>query len=397
MTELFAVDVVLFNAVTFSPTSSSNSLIFNERIIQRGQDFNLSTGYFNPPVTGNYFFHLSSSFKYYSGVQIQMKTLTSGVITQIYQTSTIHNSYEITSLTFMGTFTKNAPLYLYVNLGTILKSSWSAFLLDNLMYPLIAFCARPSIGKVMNNNLKIDFEDTNFNIGNAWNSTADVFTAPRTGVYVFSVSFSVIASVREGISVIVRNAEYQRIIIANNNHNGTIMTGKTFALYLSVGDTVYLNVVYNNQLYSDNYYSMSFAGFLYEPLHTHKVIWSVHRISNINGQYNPLPFEDVSVNVGNGWNTTSNKFLVPYAGVYQLHLTVTSIGYAGINCLLVWNEVPHADVLSTTVLYNNSITRSKSIMIEASVGDTFYIATMTSNKLYGSCRETSFTGYLLVA
>ena len=398
MTKLFAVDAVLFCATTkFSSISSPNSLIFDGVIIQRGQGFNLSTSYFNPPVTGNYFFHLYSSLIPYNGVQIEMKTLTSGVITQIYQASTIHNNFDMTSFVFMGTFTKNAPLYLYVNSGTTTQTSWSAFLLDNLMYPLIAFCARPPTGKVMNNNLKIVFADTNFNIGNAWNSTADLFTAQRTGVYVFSVSFSVIASVREGISVIVRNAEYQRIFIASDNHNGYIMTGKTFALYLSVGDTVYLNLVYNNQLYSSTYYSMSFAGFLYEPLHTHKVIWSVHRISNINGQYNPLPFEDVSVNVGNGWNTTSNKFLVPYAGVYQLHLTATSIGYAAVDYRLMWNDVAYASLLSATVFYNNVITRSRSIMIEASVGDTFYIATTSSTNLYGSCRETSFTGYLIVA
>ena len=174
--------------------------------------------------------------------------------------------------------------------------------------------------------------------------------------------------------------EYQRIFIASDNHNGYIMTGKTFALYLSVGDTVYLNLVYNNQLYSSTYYSMSFAGFLYEPLHTHKVIWSLCITESVILMVNitPCHLKTFQLMLVNGWNTTSNKFLVPYAGVYQLHLTATSIGYAAVDYRLMWNDVAYASLLSATVFYNNVITRSRSIMIEASVGDTFYIATTSS-------------------
>ena len=175
-----------------------------------------------------------------------------------------------------------------------------------------------------------------------------------------------------------------------------IMTGKTIAILLSAGDTVYLVPNNNVPLYSDDYYMMSFAGFLYEPLNSHKVIWSVHRSTNIAGQYSPFPFTDVSVNVGNGWNKTTNIFLVPQAGVYHLHLTASSKEAGGaIDYRLMWNGVAFVSILGATKIYNGINARSRSVMIEASVGDTFYIATTSTTSLQSGYRDISFTGYLV--
>ena len=55
----------------------------------------------------------------------------------------------MTSVAFIGTFTKDTPVYLYLSQGatrsdSLRQTSWSAFLIDNLMYPLIIFCTRPT-------------------------------------------------------------------------------------------------------------------------------------------------------------------------------------------------------------------------------------------------------------
>ena len=307
----------------------------------------------------------------------------------------------MTSVAFMGTFTKDTPIYLYVSNGTtrsdsLRQTSWSAFLLDNLVYPLIAFCVRPPAGLIAKTNSKYDFSVINFNVGYAWNSTTEKFTAPRAGVYVFSVSFSRPAGTGERVDVYVNNAIMQRIFIYSNNHNGYFMTGKTLACLLSAGDIVYLDFL-SEQLYSDDYYITSFAGFLYEPLHSQKVIWSVHKTSSTNGQFSPLPFDIVSVNVGNGWNTATNTFVVPYAGIYQLHLTVTSLYLAAVDYRLMWNGVAYVSILSAAAIYDSVTTRSTSIMIQASVSDAFHIATISPTNLFGYNCETSFTGYLIVA
>ena len=97
------------------------------------------------------------------------------------------------------------------------------------------------------------------------------------------------------------------------------MVGKTFALSLAAGNTVKWSFAMTGSqsylMYSDNYYMTSFAGFLYEPIYSKKVIWSVHRQSILSGQASPVTFSDFSVNIGNGWNKTTNKYVVPYAGI----------------------------------------------------------------------------------
>ena len=173
------------------------------------------------------------------------------------------------------------------------------------------------------------------------------------------------------------------------------MTEKTFATLFSAGDTVYLDSMFDN-LYNDNYYTMYFTGFLYEPLNSHRVIWAVCTTSSLSCQYSPFPFNVVSINVGNGWNKTTNRFVVPYAGVYQLHLTATAYYYTPIEYTLMWNNVAFISILSATTSYNGIITRSKAVMIKASVGDTFYIATSSSTYLVSYYCETSLTGYLVV-
>ena len=402
ISELFVVEGVLFCAANKnSATSSQKNLIFDEVMIQRGQGYDMSTGYFNPPMSGIYFFHLSSGLMPHTGINIEMRTSSSVLITRLYQTSTIHNGYDMTSVAFIGTLTKDSPIYLYINTGattsdSLRQTSWSAFLLDNLVDPLIAFCVHPPAGLITAKNSTLEFSVTTFNIGNAWNNATNTFTAPRAGVYIFRVSFSVTATNSNGVKIIVKNTLYQRIFLFCTNHNGNMMTEKTFALLLSVGDTIYLDAYYaNNSLYSDNYVT-SFAGFLYEPLNSHKVIWSVHRNNSILGKYSPFPFDGVSVNIGGGWNQTINIFVVPYAGVYQLHLTATSYGYYAVDYRLMWNGVAYASIFSNTTNYSKFNTISRSVMIEASVGDTFYIANTYASALYSVCGETSFTGYLIV-
>ena len=219
MFKLFVVVIVLFCAANrISSKSSPKNLIFDEVLIQRGQGYNMSTGYFNPQMNGIYLVYLSSGLEPYTGVHIEMKTSTSILITHLYRNSTIHDNYDMTSVAFLGTFTKNTPIYLYVSNGTtksdsLRQTSWSAFLLDNLMYPLIAFRVRPPAGLITRQNSKLSFDDTNFNVGNAWSNTANIFSAPRAGVYIFSVSFLVTASANNDVVVYINSAINQQIYI----------------------------------------------------------------------------------------------------------------------------------------------------------------------------------------
>ena len=192
----------------------------------------------------------------------------STLLTHIYRTSTTHTAFDITSIAFIGSFAKDAPIFLSLVSGTSMsdfylrQASWSAFLLDNIMYPLIAFCARPSSGTSV--NINIDFTVTSLNVGNAWNSATDKFTAPQSGIYVFRVNIGAVSGYSSHATVQVNNVAQQSVGIWSNNHNGNDQTGKTFALSLTAGNTVSIDA--GGSIYSDDFFITSFAGFLYEPL-----------------------------------------------------------------------------------------------------------------------------------
>ena len=116
----------------------------------------------------------------------------------------------------------------------------------------------------------------------------------------------------------------------------------------------------------------------------------------MDGQYSPFPFSDVYLNVGNGWNESTNTFVVPYPGVYHLHLLAICQPNTTVDYILMWNDIPYANVFFNGKPYAGPISRSKSVMIEASIGDTFNIATSSVSGLYGnSNRQTLFAGYLI--
>ena len=369
--------------------------------IQSGQSYNLSTGYFKVPTNGTYVFHYSSGLAPSVGIDLVLR-INSFPITHIYRNSTVHNNNDVLSTAYAGTLTQNDLVNLYLSNGSsssnsMRQTSWSAFMLDNLMDPLIVFCTRSSTDVVKFWPGLVNFTVTNVNIGNAWNSATDRFTAPRAGVYVFSLSFALASGKPGSVSIFVSSISGSAVFVVDlkmTNHNGYDMTGKTVALSLASGDSVYLFVY--DEMYVDDLYLMSFTGFLYEPLNGRKVIWSVNLKNSVQGQYSPLPFDEVLVNVGGGWNITNNTFVAPYAGVYQLHLSADPWAATATDYKLMWNNVAYASIFSPNTAYNAQAAKSRAFMIKASVGDTFFIATTSTARLTGGIyRETSFTGYLI--
>ena len=362
----------------------------------RGSSYNQSSGYFTPQFSGTYVFHVSSAVKY-SGTFLQLSIEGGELYVDLNRTTSSHNGWDTTSRDVVYTFNKGTKICL--NLWSIAASeslrqtSWSAFLLDNVMSPVIAFCAGRT-SEIISAG-RIDYTNNLINVGNAWDLTADIFTASQSGIYVFSVSCATQAGQIYSLFIYVNGVVTYEMTTTDTVHNGHDTVSRTFAVSLSAGSTVYTGLV-NGSIFSNNAYQTSIAGFLYEPLNGRKVIWSVHQTNTMNGAYGPFPFNDVDVNIGNGWNSSTSKFVAPYAGVYQLHLTATSMPNSQVDFRLYWNNVAYANIYSTTTNYNGLVTRSRAIMIDATAGDTFFIATLSSTHLYSSSRRLiSFTGFLI--
>ena len=390
--------VVLFSAArtTTAALPLPTPYLMQETTAQRGQSYNLNTGYFTAPLDGTYVFHLSTGVS--SGAILSVGIVLGAAKPSVYRMSTSHNGFDMMSRDFIYSLTKGQNVYLEPSSGNptsdgLKQTSWSAFLLDNLMYPKIAFCVSATLPT---QSSKIDFDVINVNAGNAWNTATDLFTAPRTGVYVFSLNCGAGNGQFNQVSVYINNVQRNGLYLGSTTHNGYDMISRMVVVSLTAGDTVFAGLDLGNLWNDGNVHSTSFAGFLYEPLDGRKVIWSVHQTSITTGYHSPFPFNYVAVNIGNGWNSAANKFVVPYAGIYQLHLTATSYGSAQMDYQLWWNDVAYASIYVTTTSHNGGDTRSRAIMVQASIGDTFYIAFVSSSNIYSNeLGLISFAGFLL--
>ena len=252
---------------------------------------------------------------------------------------------------------------------------------------------------------KIYFNVPLIQTGSVWNMTTATFTAPQTGVYVFSLSCAAKEYQKFDVLVNINGMATHEKMLPSTLHNGIHISSRNIVISLAADDEVQVALA-SGSLYSDSDYPTSFARFVYEPLDGRKVVWAVHQRSLIRGQLNPFPFDEVAINIGNGWNSTANRFEVPYSGVYQFHLTVTMQPSASIVYYqLLKNGISYANMFTATTNHNGYQTRSRSIMIEASigdtfniatVGDTFNIATVTATDSYSNAnRLISFSGFLL--
>ena len=264
-------------------------------------------------------------------------------------------------------------------------------MLENLMIKTIVFYTyRQSPWYITG---KIQFEHVSHNIGNAWNLSSNTFKASRSGIYIFSVSTGASIDFRTVIQVFINSAPRFQLQTFGRRTAGSDVLSRTFALALTSGDTLTTHLI-EGHLFSNKNNQSSLLGYLYEPRHGLKIIWSVHRNMSCSGYRNPFTFNDILLNEGNGWNYKTNKFYVRHSGIYQLHLTATSSDGLGLNYQLMYNNKIYASILRESI--DGDETRSRSIMIHASPNDTFHIAVTNQTKLYSNkYRLISFTGFLL--
>ena len=393
----FLAETTLFCAAQFNTViPPSSPLILNQITCQRGRSYNLATGYFVTPMNGTYIFHLSSGLNTAVRLRIYIRHSSNKCFSYLMSGDTGNNGFITTSLALFQPMTQGMNINLELGdasatSDSMRQTSWSIFLLDNLMYPLIMFCA--GISTIPTSPTKL-FDIESVNLGGAWNLMTNKFTAPLNGVYVFSLNCVAYFGQGFELEVVVNNDVRYGLFYDSTINEYYDITSRTFAVMLTAGDTVFVHLMYGN--FRSDGFMTSFMGFLYEPMDGCKVIWSVHRTSGISGEYNILSFDTISANVGGGWNALSNTFVVPYAGIYQLHLSSTSSAACQNFFNLIWNGAVYAGIKISTTTHNGIITRSRSITVEASIGDTFNIATPFAANLHSnSYKLISFTGYFL--
>uniref|UniRef100_A0A673I8B9 C1q domain-containing protein n=1 Tax=Sinocyclocheilus rhinocerous TaxID=307959 RepID=A0A673I8B9_9TELE len=104
------------------------------------------------------------------------------------------------------------------------------------------------------------------NIGNAYNPTTGIFTAPLKGAYMFN--FSVYGhwnpSTPSTVSI-VKNE--QRVVVAHGHQDQyAVNSSKGVVLILEVGDVVYVRLWSGRKIYDNEHNHITFSGYLLFPL-----------------------------------------------------------------------------------------------------------------------------------
>ncbi len=108
----------------------------------------------------------------------------------------------------------------------------------------------------------------------------------------------------------------------------------------------------------------------------------------------PIKFNDVSINIGNGYNHSTGKFTAPVDGIYQISFSyLQRNGYQSYVQLMkdgsVYTQV-HANHKSHDQL-------SKTVLIQLKKGHTLWVRLVKHSvyAVYGRGRYTTFAGYLI--
>ena len=358
--------------------------------------FNVSTGRtFTCPTTGLYwlFYTVVWDGTTYADFSVQgTNQLPEPIIKRLH---TDYDSYDTISRDKMLNLTFNQQLsissayetYADVNVG----SNWGAFLLDNLMSPLIAFEVYASQSAASQSNV---FDETVFNYGNAWSQYNQEFTAPISGIYYFSLSVGVTASNLGWNSI----AAYDtcELDLFDSHHTGIDLISGSCMMYITATQTVsiYWNILTDGM--DSSYFETTFRGFLYSPVHGMQVAWSVHNTNIVSGSGSAMAFPKVFVTEPPSiWQNSTNTITIPVSGIYYMDLMgQTGILLGTMNMSLTLNSTI---VLSRLLFISNYfyITRSQPVM--AYLQSNSVLAVSYNNANLEGCDNNGlgFQGFLL--
>ena len=209
-----------------------------------------------------------------------------------------------------------------------LQTSFSGFPLTLLFDPLVLFSVARSTSLVAPANVRTSYDIVNIDTANAWNSVNNEYIAPHNGTYVISLSTGAYPKSPHVVQIRVNNVLLASNIFYDSSHIGIDIISRTIVTTLKVEDRLYTqfdpwqNITFS--LYSSTHHQLTtLLGFLYSPYRSVPISWWVGRGKEyfVQGEQYPLEFDNILINQGNGWNQRTNRYLVPLAGVYYIHLT----------------------------------------------------------------------------
>ena len=348
---LFAETPISFFAIRstyFNPVSSASS-IFNQKVINEGYGFEkLAKNSFTAPISGLYWFHVTIGIPPGSFANVSFQETPS--LLYFHRNHSVFASgpgmlarNALVNMTAGSTVTLVTSYPLYSDNSTHL--SFGGLLLNHLMDPVVAFTFhRSAILTVSENCFNTPYNDILLDTHNGWNKTTNNYVVQVAGLYVLSISTTSMYCSLDRSHFMYNDNFFAPIYFISPTINGEDTFAGTIVLYLDQ------NARIGSSFCSDytNRFDMSLSGFLLSPKNIQPVAFSAFRSSGASGPLDPINYDDIQINIGNGWNVTTSRFTAPYAGVYYVYMAALCNLYQPMKIELLLNGM----AVTSFVSYN---------------------------------------------
>jgi hypothetical protein len=208
--------------------------------------------------------------------------------------------------------------------NNVTGTSVLGFRLDNIMSDQVYFSVQSTATSISGFGGLITFDRVLINVGNAWSTVNNAFTALCAGIYFFSYAFAAAQPSTVGLAACVNGIQVGSINM-NDNRNGILLGRSSSMLQLSANDVV--NFKSYNTLTSSTDGLINAQGFYYSPLGgaAAAVAWAVSFTTSGSTIVGPVPvvsYPRVYVNMQGAFNNATNKVAIPTAGTYFIDLTI---------------------------------------------------------------------------
>jgi hypothetical protein len=239
------------------------------------------------------------------------------------------------TIQYVNTSTQLTVSNAYSVFGTnsgVMGTSVLGYRLDNIMSTQVYFSVQCTATSFATFTV-ITFDRVLINVGNAWNTTNNVFTAPYNGSYFFSFATGAPkgSSGIWAIFLFIDGSAIANAFVDDDPHNNYTMVRGAKMVKLTANSVV---TFWSNA--EGNYGStdglINAQGFLYSPLGgaAAAVAWGLGSPTAYLGPVTAVPFSIINVNLQGVWNTTTNTVTIPVAGTYFIDLTALLRGSS--NC-----------------------------------------------------------------
>ena len=242
----------------------------------------------------------------------------------------------------------------------------------------------------------VTFDTVGANIGGMWDSHTHKFTMKaEQGVFYVGMNAGVIGTKALNFVLMKSNLRFSSCSHTYIVSVWADSTSRDIILRLNESET--LHFTSSTGLYSQNDVFTNIAIFNIVELMSpdnDPVVFSVARNSMLEGNVDPVTFNQILFNHNSHYDVSTNKFTAPSSGIYFFTLSVGVTGGLPVELMLYVNDVPFTSIIRESTARKGTDVIGRSIMMNLNKSDTVHVGNKRNTLAYSSqLLETSFGGF----